>query len=306
MFMSELLAIETKNLNYAFSKYRKAINNLSLQVPEGSIFGFLGPNGAGKTTTMRMLVGMLPSDQDNVFLMGKSLRKSMPQVFENIGTLIETPSLYLHLNGYNNLKIICILRGIKIDKINATLDLVGLLQDGKRKVKEYSLGMKQRLGIAMALLSNPKLLLLDEPVNGLDPAGMVEVRELLKKLNREHNITVFISSHLLNEIEKTCTHISIIHKGNLQYQGSLSDLQQSQGLAKEVTFNVNDAIVVEPIVKLQFNSARAINRNTLVFQFEQEEDISQINKWLVGQGINVSGINSKLGLEDWFMKITSK
>ena len=142
---------------------------------------------------MRMLTGILPSDADNVFLMGKSLRNTMPQVFTNIGTLIETPSLYLHLSGYNNLKIICILRGINVDRINPVLDLVGLLQDGKRKVKEYSLGMKQRLGIAMALLPNPKLLLLDEPVNGLDPAGMVEVRELLKKLNREHNITVLIA-----------------------------------------------------------------------------------------------------------------
>ncbi len=304
--MDTSLAIETNNLNYSFSKYRKAINNLSLQVPQGSIFGFLGPNGAGKTTTMRMLTGMLPSDNDNVFLMGNSLQKTMPQVFENIGTLIEMPSLYLHLSGYNNLKIICILRGIDVARINATLDLVGLLQDGKRKVKEYSLGMKQRLGIAMALLPNPKLLLLDEPVNGLDPAGMVEVRELLKKLNKEHNITVFISSHLLNEIEKTCTHISIIHKGNLKYQGSLSDLQESQGLSKEVTFTINDAIAAEQMVKQHYNTAKAINRNTLVFEFEHEDDIPRINKWLVGQGINVSGINTKLGLEDWFMKMTSK
>ena len=254
---------------------------------------------------MRMLTGIIPSETDNVFLMGKSLRNTMPQVFTDIGTLIETPSLYLHLSGYNNLKIICTLRGIDVDRINPVLDLVGLLQDGKRKVKEYSLGMKQRLGIAMALLPNPKLLLLDEPVNGLDPAGMVEVRELLKKLNREHNITVFISSHLLNEIEKTCTHISIIHKGNLKYQGSLSDLQESQGLSKEVTFTVGDAKLAEPIVKEHFSSAKATNRDTLVFQFEEESDIPQINKWLVEQGINVSGINTKLGLEDWFMKMTT-
>ena len=304
--MSESLAIETNHLNYAFSKYHKAVNNLSLKVPEGSIFGFLGPNGAGKTTTMRMLTGILPSEKDNIFLRGKSLKQSMPRIFEDIGTLVETPSLYLHLSGYDNLKIICILRGLKFDKINPVLELVDLLRDGKRKAKEYSLGMKQRLGIAMALISNPKLLLLDEPVNGLDPAGIVEVRELLKKLNREHNITIFISSHLLNEIEKTCTHVSIIHKGVLQYQGSLSELQQSEHLLNEVTFNFDDVTAVVPIIQQKFQSAKAINRKSIIFNFENETEIPEINKWLVENNINVLGINTKLGLEDWFMKITSK
>lgn len=304
--MSESLAIETNNLNYAFSKYHKAVNNLSLKVPEGSIFGFLGPNGAGKTTTMRMLTGILPSEKDNIFLRGKSLKQSMPKIFEDIGTLVETPSLYLHLSGYDNLRIICILRGISFDKINPVLELVDLLRDGRRKAKEYSLGMKQRLGIAMALLSNPKLLLLDEPVNGLDPAGIVEVRELLKRLNREQNITIFISSHLLNEIEKTCTHVSIIHKGVLQYQGSLNELQQSENLLNEVTFTFDDAITIAPIIQQKFQSAKAINRKSIIFNFENETEIPEINKWLVENNINVLGINTKLGLEDWFMKITSK
>ncbi len=304
--MSESLAIETNNLNYAFSKYHKAVNNLSLKVPEGSIFGFLGPNGAGKTTTMRMLTGTLPSEKDNIFVRGKSLKQSMPKIFEDIGTLVETPSLYLHLSGYDNLRIICILRGLKFDKINPVLELVDLLRDGKRKAKEYSLGMKQRLGIAMALLSNPKLLLLDEPVNGLDPAGIVEVRELLKKLNREQNITIFISSHLLNEIEKTCTHVSIIHKGILQYQGSLNELQQSENLLNEVTFTFDDAIGIAPIIQQKFQSAKAINRKSIIFNFENETEIPEINKWLVENDINVLGINTKLGLEDWFMKVTSK
>ncbi len=304
--MSTAFAIETNNLNYSFSKYHKAVNNLSLQVPQGSIFGFLGPNGAGKTTTMRMLTGILPSEKDNIFLMGKNLMQTMPKVFEEIGSLVETPSLYLHLNGYDNLKIICILREIKYDRINSILELVGLLQDGKRKVQEYSLGMKQRLGIAMALLSNPKLLLLDEPVNGLDPAGIVEVRELLKKLNREQNITIFISSHLLNEIEKICTHVSIIHKGILKFQGKLSDLQESEELLNEVTFTLDDALISESIIQQKFNSAKAINQKSITINFENENEIPEINKWLVENGINVLGINTKLGLEDWFMKITSK
>ena len=304
--MQSTFAIETQHLNYAFTKHRKVINELSLQVPAGSIFGFLGPNGAGKTTTMRMLTGIIPSEKDNIFLMGKSLQQSMPQIFTDIGTLIETPSLYLHLSGYDNLKILCTLRGMDADKINPVLKTVGLLQDGKRKVKEYSLGMKQRLGIAMALMPNPKLLLLDEPVNGLDPVGIVEIRELLKQLNQEHNITVFISSHLLNEVEKTCTHVSIIHKGDLHFQGTLKEMYQTQQAEKEALFTVDNAQAAAALMQAKSTPVQILNDNHIQLAFENEYEIAGINKYLVENGISVSGIDKKMGLEDWFIKITSK
>ena len=145
-----MLVIETKELSYSFSTVKKVVNNISLQVPEKSIYGFLGPNGAGKTTTIRLLTSMLLSGRDNIFLFGKSLRSNRPEIFKDIGTLIETPSLYLHLNAFENLKIITILRGLDDKRIDEVLSIVGLSFAAKRKVKEFSLGMKQRLGIAMA------------------------------------------------------------------------------------------------------------------------------------------------------------
>ena len=205
-------AIETKQLSFSFHQGRKVVNELSLQVPQKSIYGFLGPNGAGKTTTIRLLTGMLLSNSDNIFINGLSLQKNIPKIFQDIGTLIETPSLYLHLTAKENLRIIVTMRGLNSKRIGEVLDIVGLGNVGDRKVKEYSLGMKQRLGIAMALLPDPQLLILDEPANGLDPSGIIHVRELLKRLNTEFGKTVFVSSHLLSEIEKTCTNIGIIIK----------------------------------------------------------------------------------------------
>ena len=233
-------AIETSELNYMFRYGRKVVNNVSLKVPEGSIFGFLGPNGAGKTTTIRLLTGMLENDKDNIFIHGNSLKKNLPGIFEGIGALIETPSLYLHLNGRDNLRVITRLRKMDEKKVDEVLQIVGLFNDRKRKVKEYSLGMKQRLGVAMALLPDPSLLILDEPANGFDPAGIIEIREMLKRLNKDHGKTIFVSSHLLNEVEKTCTHVGIIHKGVMKFQGTMADLQSSAGHGKLVTIKVDD------------------------------------------------------------------
>jgi ABC-type multidrug transport system ATPase subunit len=299
------LAIKTENLNFSFSGKRKVVDDVSLQVPQGSIFGFLGPNGAGKTTTMRLLTGSLISEKDNIYLLGKSLRNHTPRIFENIGTLVETPSLYLHLTGKENLKIITTLRGLPSSGIDEFLKIVGLAESGKRKVKEYSLGMKQRLGIAMALLPQPDLLLLDEPVNGLDPNGMIEMRELLIKLNRDRGITIFISSHLLNEVERTCTDIGIIHKGRLRFQGKMADLEKSAGTAKEVVFKVTDASAVAQQFTNQYPSLKIIQHNQLLFPFENESEVATINRQLVENGVHVKGIHVNEGLEEWFMKIIS-
>lgn len=298
-------AIETSGLNYMFSRGRKVVNEVSLKVPEGSIFGFLGPNGAGKTTTIRLLTGMLENDKDNISIHGKSLKKNIPGIFEGIGTLIETPSLYLHLNGRDNLRVITRLRNMDESRVDEVLKVVGLFNDRKRKAKEYSLGMKQRLGVAMALLPDPSLLILDEPANGLDPAGIIEMREMLKRLNREHGKTIFVSSHLLNEVERTCTHVGIIHKGLIKFQGTMSDLQSSAGHGKQVTIKVDDTSKWKNYVMEKYPLAATTVSNEFILPVENSDDVSNINRELVMHGVPVKSVRTNEGLEEWFIQMTS-
>lgn len=301
-----LYAIETRNLNHSFRKGVKVVDDVSLQVPTGSIFGFLGPNGAGKTTSIRLVTGLLQNDADNIFINGQSLKKQVPEVFREIGTLVETPSLYLHLSGYNNLKVLTSMRDLPDADIDEVLELVDLLNVKNRKVKEYSLGMKQRMGIAMALLSKPSLLMLDEPVNGLDPNGMIEMRELLVRLNKERNITIFISSHLLNEIEKMCTHIAFIYRGQLRFQGTLNELHTIAGNNRQVLFKVTDAAGWQKKLSERFQSLQLIQDQFLQFEVNTDEDVIALNKQLVNDGVPVLGIQSKAGLEEWFMQQMKK
>src|SRR5690606_33413641 len=170
--------IRTEHLTFHYSKNRKALDNVSLNIPKGSIYGFLGPNGAGKSTTMRLLTGILPQQDKSIYLFNQPLNEQLPKAFDRVGSLVESPALYLHLSGYDNLKYIAKLRNVPESRINEVLELVDLQRDAKRKAKAYSLGMKQRLAIAMALLDEPELLLLDEPVNGLDPNGIQDIRRL--------------------------------------------------------------------------------------------------------------------------------
>jgi ABC-2 type transport system ATP-binding protein len=305
MNQSNAYAIETSGLNYMFRYGRKVVNEVSLKVPEGSIFGFLGPNGAGKTTTIRLLTGMLENDKDNISIYGRSLKKNLPGIFKGMGTLIETPSLYLHLNARDNLRVITRLRKMDESSVDEVLQVVGLFNDRKRKVKEYSLGMKQRLGVAMALLPDPSLLILDEPANGLDPAGIIEIREMLKRLNRDHGKTIFVSSHLLSEVEKTCTHVGIIHKGIMQFQGTMADLQRSAGHGKQVTVKVDDVSKWRNYVLEKYPQAIATTSNEFILPVESSDDVSNINRDLVGRGVPVKGVRTNEGLEEWFIKMTS-
>jgi len=298
-------AIETSELNYMFRYGRKVVNNVSLKVPEGSIFGFLGPNGAGKTTTIRLLTGMLENDRDNIFIHGNSLKKNLPGIFEGIGALIETPSLYLHLNGRDNLRVITRLRKMDEKKVDEVLQIVGLFNDRKRKVKEYSLGMKQRLGVAMALLPDPSLLILDEPANGFDPAGIIEIREMLKRLNKDHGKTIFVSSHLLNEVEKTCTHVGIIHKGLMRFQGTMADLQTSAGHGKLVTIKVDDTSKWKNYIAEKYPQATSTINSEFILPVENSDDITNITRDLVMQGVPVKGVRTNEGLEEWFIQMTS-
>jgi ABC-2 type transport system ATP-binding protein len=299
-------AIETMDLTFSFRYKNLVVNKVSLNVPQASIYGFLGPNGAGKTTTIRLLTGMLLSESDNIYIGGNSLRKNIPGIFHSIGALIETPSLYLHLTAVENLRIITTLRNLPANKIEHVLSTVGLTKAGKRKVKEYSLGMKQRLGIAMALLPDPELLILDEPANGLDPTGIIEIRELIKELNAKQGKTIFVSSHLLNEVEKMCTHIGIIHKGKLHYQGSIEEMRQAVNASGEVIFRIHNAAEWIPKIQPVIANVKSHSTHELLFPFSGTEEVTQLNRELVKLNVPVSGIQVRGGIEEWFMGITQK
>lgn len=295
--------IQTKDLDFYFSKSKKAIDNLSLNVPKGSIYGFLGPNGAGKSTTMRLLTGIIPDDSDSIEIFGESLQKQLPEIFNRLGCLVESPALYLHLSGYNNLKYIAQIRKVEDSRIDEILKIVDLYEDRNRKAKQYSLGMKQRLAIGMALLSNPEILLLDEPVNGLDPNGIIEIRKLLIKINQELGTTIFVSSHLLSEIEKMCTHVGIISKGKLRFEGSMKELSENFGRCKVIVSLKNPKDILEKIPQ-EFQASEIENEAKISAVLSNKEMIPGFTKNLVNLGAEIYEIKIQEGLEEWFMSLT--
>jgi ABC-2 type transport system ATP-binding protein len=289
--------IQTESLNFEYSKHKKVLNNISINVPKGSIYGFLGPNGAGKSTTMRLLTGIIPEQGNAIKLFEQPLQEQLPMVFSKIGSLVESPALYLHLSGIDNMKYIAKLRNIPENKIHETLELVDLTKDSNRKAKNYSLGMKQRLAIAMALLSEPELLLLDEPVNGLDPNGIIDIRKLLIKLNKEKGVTIFVSSHLLSEIEKMCTHVGIISKGKLRFEGTMQELSRAAGLCK-IQLTVDDAQKWQTELETNYQNVKLEAQNQLTVDIGNKELIPDFIKSIIVKILD--------GLEEWFMTITNE
>jgi ABC-type multidrug transport system ATPase subunit len=220
--------IRIRNLSKYYGK-RPAVDNLSLNVLRGEIFGFLGPNGAGKTTTIRMMLGLIAPTGGNVEILGKDVFTYRAEILPRVGALVETPALYLYLSGRDNLRAVgSALGGVPKSRIDEILELVGLQNRQKDRVRTYSLGMKQRLGVAMALLQDPDVLVLDEPANGLDPAGIVEMRDLMHTLSQEGK-TVFISSHLLTEVQQICTRVAIINLGKLVTESTIEELTNGRG-----------------------------------------------------------------------------
>ena len=215
--------LETKNLTK-----KNRVHDLSMSVPKSCVYGFLGPNGAGKSTTLKMILGLIKKDSGEIKLFGEKVsNKNLLNLLHQTGSLIENPGGYPHLTGLENMQIIAKLKGVKEAEIEKALKTVRLYEQRDKKLAAYSLGMKQRLGIAMALLGDPKLLILDEPTNGLDPAGIMEIRKLITSLPKEKEMTVLISSHLLNEIEQMADYVGIINHGQMLYQGKLSNLESS-------------------------------------------------------------------------------
>mgnify|MGYP003450707155 FL=1 len=297
--------IQTSNLDFQYSKNKKILNNLSINVPKGSIYGFLGPNGAGKSTTMRLLTGIIPDDSNSIFLFEKPIESQIPNIFEKVGALVESPALYLHLSGYDNVKYIALLRQVPLSKIDEVLELVDLTAHKRQKAKQYSLGMKQRLAIAMALLSEPELLFLDEPVNGLDPNGIVEIRKLLVKINKEKGVTIFVSSHLLSEIEKMCTHIGIISKGTLKYEGTMEDLSRKFETCK-IQITLDEAESWKEKLSSKYANVVLEEQNKITMNLNHTSEIPDFAKQIIQEGARIYEIKILEGLEEWFMNLTEK
>lgn len=296
--------IQTKNLEFSFNSRQRILHALNLEVPKGSVYGFLGPNGAGKTTTLRLILGLLKNQKGEINIFGKDFMKNRLEVLKRLGSLIEQPSLYLHLTGRENLEVFRLTYQCPKKRIDEVLDIVRLKDAANKKAKAYSLGMKQRLAIAIALLHDPELLILDEPTNGLDPSGIIETRELIKSLNKEFGKTIMVSSHLLSEVEKMATHVGIISKGEVVFQGSLPELQQLTLKQSAIEIEVSNTSKAKEL--LSQYPIKTVNGTRVVISYESKERTAAMNKLLVQEGVEVYQlVVAQNDLENLFVQLTS-
>lgn len=298
--------IKIDHLSYSYDRQNNILNDISLNVPQGSIYGFLGPNGSGKSTTMRLLTGIITAPSNKIELFGKPLETQLPTCFQQIGSIIDSPTIYYHLTGYQNLKYLATIHKVEEQRIHEVLELVDLAKAQTKKASKYSLGMKQRLAIAMALLHRPKLLLLDEPVNGLDPNGMVEVRNMLVKINKEEGVTIFISSHLLAEIEKMCTHIGMIHKGKIYYEGKMDELnKENQGKMMVQVLTANAEALRSYFTQKETEYQENNTTGHFMLSLENLDELPKLVKELALADIPILEVKRVENLEDWFMNIVA-
>ncbi len=294
---------EIKNLSKTFGDF-EAVKDLSFTVYEGDVYGFLGQNGAGKSTTMRMLLTLIRPTSGSIQLFGKELQHNRAEVLRQVGAIIERPDLYKYLSAFDNLDMMARLSGMKPSKkeVLAELDKVGLVERAYDKVKTFSQGMKQRLGIAIALIHNPKLVILDEPTNGLDPQGIAEMRNIIINLRKEHNKTVIVSSHLLNEIEQVATRIIIIDKGKKLIEGSAAELFDPA--KTHVSLQTPDTQVLEKLRLTAFAPKyQETIGNELIFEMHRNE-IAGFNKLLVEKEVDVVSLSPRHSLEGYFLRKT--
>ena len=296
--------ITTDSLTKTYGK-KDVVKDLDLRVPGGSIYGFLGPNGAGKSTTMKMILGLIKPSKGEITVLGKEVNeKNRLSVLRNTGSLIEAPSYYGHLSGVDNLEIICTLKNVPLSEIQRVLKIVRMEKQKDKKVSQYSLGMKQRLGLAAALLGNPKILLLDEPTNGLDPAGIQEMRELVCSLPKQYGMTVLVSSHLLSEIDQMATHVGIINQGELIFQDSLSALHK-HSRSRLILKTDNDTAALS--VLLSFGLSASLEGKTLCLKTTDNATVIKTVNVLVQSGIGILRLNEQqMSLEDIFLQLIGK
>lgn len=301
--MTVLPIVQTENLSKKYEGINR-VSKVNLRVQEGEIYGFLGPNGAGKTTTLKMLLGLIKPSEGTIKIFGENLSTHRSFILQQTGSLIESPSYYGHLTGLENMKVMQRLRNVPDKNIDEVLRIVRLENHKNKKAEQYSLGMKQRLGIAMALLDFPKLLILDEPTNGLDPAGIGEIRELIKSLPERYGITVLLSSHLLSEIDQIATLVGIISEGKLVFQGSMASLRKK---GKSTIFlKTGDNAKAERLLHTQgYSPIQSDSR--LGLDNLGDTEVAELNRLLVEQHIPVTRIEEKKkGLEDIFLELTGK
>lgn len=296
-------SIITKNLNYTIGS-KTILHDINLLVPNGSIYGYLGRNGAGKSTTIKLLLGLLDSKEDNIFVQDKSIKQNLTEIHSVTGNLIESPCYYTKLTVFENLKYLDIIHNKGNKRIDEVLELVDLLGEKKKKASALSMGMKQRLGIAMAIFHDPQLLILDEPLNGLDPQGIFEMRKLFQNLNQQGK-TIFLSSHILSELEKIATHIGIIEGGNMIFQGTKNELLSR--VEREVTIKVNDP---EKSISLltQFNFTVLNNGSEKIsVKINDDKEFNSLLKHLIQNQIEIYEVEShNANLEQIFINLISK
>ncbi|NLQ45436.1 ABC transporter ATP-binding protein [Streptococcus mutans] len=292
--------IETKQLSKNFSG-EVAVNQLSIHVRKNEIYGFLGPNGAGKSTAMKMLLGLLQPTHGSIRLFDKNFDSNQIARLSSVGSLIEEPSYYANLTGYENLEIIQRLLKLPKENIDKVLKIVKLYEQKDKLVKNYSLGMKQRLGIALAIIKFPKLLILDEPTNGLDPAGIQEIRELIKSLPQKYDMTVIISSHILSEIEQMATTVGIINKGKLLFEGQLTELEEDEKYLFETS---DDALAEQLLMRKGFELEE---NQSIVLKDYNKANIAAAVKVLVANDIDIYQVRMvRKSLEEVFLDMTGR
>jgi lantibiotic transport system ATP-binding protein len=295
--------IRTSGLSYNYARDVQTLYNINLRVERGSVYGFLGPNGSGKTTTLSLLLGLINKQEGEIEIFGQHLRANREAILGKIGSLIETPSLYGHLTAKENLEVYRNTYGASKTRVEEVLNIVGLADTGEKVTKKFSLGMKQRLSIALALLPNPELLILDEPSNGLDPAGIIELRALVKKLNRDHGMTILISSHLLGEIEKMVSHVGIIYKGKMLFQGTLAELHEFQQRGSRLFIRTSDN---EAACKLLQEHEPELSAEGVSVAFNNVGQVAAINRRLTDHQLDVYLLHPKENdLEQLFIDLTT-
>ena len=302
-------AIETDALTKRFGA-RAAIDGVSLHVPRGVAFGFLGPNGAGKTTMIRMLLGLTRASGGSMRLLGHLVPAQRSLALARVGAIVEEPRFHLHLSGEENLRIIAAARGPEVrERIAPALERVGLAERAGDKVKSYSLGMRQRLGVARCLLADPLLLILDEPTNGLDPGGMQEFRQMIRAMVEQEGRTVFLSSHLLDEVEKVCDAAAIVDRGKVVSQGPIAELAGGDGVAHELIIGVQDVPLAMSVLEAS-DLVRAVGSGEgelRVALAGGPETAAAVNAILVHAGVGVTRLEpARVSLEQRFLEITSR
>lgn len=279
------------------------VRDISLTIPERSIFGFVGPNGAGKSTTIKLMLGLLTPNEGTVHVFGRDIAAHRSEILRQTGSLVETPSLYPHLTAEENLDLVRRVRAVPRPRIDAVLHETGIQYAKRRKVKEFSLGMKQRLGIALALLHEPRLLVLDEPINGLDPEGIQEFRTFLKQLVNERKVTVLLSSHILSELEQAATHAGIIARGTMRFQGTLEELIRQQD--RRLILEVSDVQKAVTLLEGRHPAIADHTASTVSIRAVNRQEAAQINTALTTAGISVYRMQfEQPNLESVFLDLT--